>query len=148
MNLIGTIYINKSRNLVKEKLTHFYLLQDFRGFEASGHQDSIHKLTLARLDSGDASLAVYNSLTGEKLIEGELEDVKVPRECKPRFSRNDLELMPGFLNDLGEEVPEVDNSYALKCLYEGSVYEDGSQWKATHEACKMCSCQRYFAAVF
>ena len=125
-----------------------YLLQDFRGFEASGHQDSIHKLTLARLDSGDASLAVYNSLTGEKLIEGELEDVKVPRECKPRFSRNDLELMPGFLNDLGEEVPEVDKSYALKCLYEGSVYEDGSQWKATHEACKMCSCQRYFAAIF
>ena len=124
-----------------------YLLQDFRGFEASGHQDSIHKLTLARLDSGDASLAVYNSLTGEKLIEGELEDVKVPRECKPRFSRNDLELMPGFLNDLGEEVPEVDKSYALKCLYEGSVYEDGSQWKATHEACKMCSCQRYFAAI-
>ena len=44
--------------------------------------------------------------------------------------------------DLGEEVPEVDRAYALKCLYAGTVYEDGSQWKATHEACKMCSCQR------
>ena len=44
--------------------------QDFRGFDATGHQDSIHKLTLARMDSGDASLTVHNSLSGEKLIEG------------------------------------------------------------------------------
>ena len=119
----------------------FFLLQDFRGVETSGHQDSIHRLTLARMDSGDASLAVYNSISGEKLIEGEMQDVKVPRDCKPRFSRNDLELMPGFLNDLGEEVVGVEEKI-LKCIYEGAVYEDGSQWKATHEACKMCSCQR------
>ena len=116
------------------------------------------------MDSGDASLTVHNSLSGEKLIEGDffetffyhnnvfsknnlfiqgkLQDVKIPRECKPRFSRNDLEMMPGFLNDLGEEVPGADQTYALKCIYEGLVYEDGSQWKATHESCKMCSCQR------
>ena len=75
-------------------------------------------------------------------IKGKLQDVKIPRECKPRFSRNDLEMMPGFLNDLGEEVPGADQTYALKCIYEGLVYEDGSQWKATHESCKMCSCQR------
>ena len=93
------------------------------------------------MDSGDASLAVYNSISGEKLIEGEMQDVKVPRDCKPRFSRNDLELMPGFLNDLGEEVVGAEEKI-LKCIYEGAVYEDGSQWKATHEACKMCSCQR------
>ena len=46
------------------------------------------------------------------------------------------------VHDLGEEVPEADRAYAMKCLYEGTIYEDGSQWKATHEACKMCSCQR------
>ena len=60
----------------------------------------------------------------------------------PRFSRNDLELMPGFLNDMNEERPEVKSKYATKCIYEEIVYNDGDQWKATHEACKMCSCKR------
>ena len=69
--------------------------------------------------------------------------VNVPEECLPRFSRNDLELMPGFLNDMNEERPEVRSQYATKCIYEeGIVYNDGDQWKATHEACKMCSCKR------
>lgn len=115
-------------------------LQEFQGFEASGHQDSIHKLTMARMNSGDASLKVESNGAS---IEGRISaDIKVPTECRPRFSRNDLEMMPGFLNDLGQEIPEAEKAYALKCVYEGQYHDDGSQWKATHEPCKMCSCQR------
>ena len=69
--------------------------------------------------------------------------VSVPSDCLPRRSRNDLELMPGFLNDLGEERPEVGSKYATNCIYEDTVYNDGDQWTATHEACKMCFCQRF-----
>ena len=39
-------------------------LQDFRGFEASGHQDSIHKLTMARMNSGDATLKIESDTFG------------------------------------------------------------------------------------
>ena len=28
-----------------------------------------------------------------------------------------------------------------KCYYEGNIFEDGSQWKAQHQDCQMCSCQ-------
>ena len=123
-------------------------LQDFVGLEAYGHQDSIHKLTMARMGSGDASISVQSQNEPNFVVKGRISDIKIPRECRPRFSRNDLEMMPGFLNDLGEEVPEADRAYAMKCLYEGTIYEDGSQWKATHEACKMCSCQRGIIDIF
>ena len=92
---------------------------------------------MARMNAGDASLKIE---TGGSVIEGGIGSIHVPEDCLPRFSRNDLEMMPGFLNDLGEA--EAEKAYALKCFYEGQVHEDGSQWKATHEACKMCSCQR------
>ena len=36
-------------------------LQDFIGQEAAGHQDAIHKLTMARMHSADASLKVENN---------------------------------------------------------------------------------------
>ena len=77
-------------------------LQDFVGTEATGHQDSIHKLTMARMGSGDASLSIQSQNEPNFIIEGRISDIKIPRECRPRFSRNDLEMMPGFLNDLGQ----------------------------------------------
>ena len=117
-------------------------LQEFTGPEADGHEDQIHKLSMARMDHGDASLHVVHGGPDAFLLEGRIRGIDAPRDCKPRFSRNDLEMMPGFLNDLGEEKPEVEKEYSLKCLYEDTIREDGSQWKATHEACKMCSCQR------
>ncbi len=118
-------------------------LQQFSGAEADGHKDQIHKLTMARLDHGDASLHVIHGGPDAYVLEGEISGVTAPTECKPRFSRNDLERMPGFLNDLnGEEEPEVAKEYATRCLYEDQIHEDGSQWKATHESCKMCSCRR------
>ena len=78
-------------------------LQDFVGLEASGHQDSIHKLTMARMGSGDASISVQSQNEPNFVIKGRISDIKIPRECRPRFSRNDLEMMPGFLNDLGKD---------------------------------------------
>lgn len=33
-------------------------LQTFRGAAVAGHQDDVHKLTMTRMDAGDASLVV------------------------------------------------------------------------------------------
>lgn len=116
-------------------------LQDFVGPEASGHMDDIHKLTMARMDSGDASFNIVHGGEDAFLVEGKISGVKAPSDCLPRFSRNDLELMPGYLSDLGE-ASHADKEFALKCVYEGTRYEDGSQWTATHESCKKCFCKR------
>ena len=88
-------------------------LQDFVGTEATGHQDSIHKLTMARMGSGDASLSIQSQNEPNFIIEGRISDIKIPRECRPRFSRNDLEMMPGFLNDLGQTSTFV--RFILSC---------------------------------
>jgi hypothetical protein len=120
-------------------------LQSFRGSQTDGTLDNIHKLTLARLDAGDASLVVTSGDddAGPRYeLEGRIQGSDMPTECLPRYARNQLEMMPGFLSDLGEERPEVERELATRCLYEGSVYEDGSQWEASHKKCQMCSCQR------
>ena len=51
--------------------------------------------------------------------------------------------MPGYLSDLGEVRPEIEKELKTRCLYEGTIYEDGSQWSATHQKCQMCSCKRW-----
>jgi len=94
---------------------------------------------LARLDAGDASIVVSS---GPAFIEGQLTDVAVPRDCLPRYARNELELMPGYLSDLGEVRPEAERVLAARCFYEGVVHDDGHQWRATHAECQMCSCRR------
>ena len=63
-------------------------------------------------------------------------------DCLPRYARNELELMPGYLNDLGEFRPEAEKELENRCAYEGAVYEEGSQWESTHKRCQMCSCHR------
>ncbi|TRY80007.1 hypothetical protein TCAL_08936 [Tigriopus californicus] len=118
-------------------------LQTFRGPTVSGHQDNLHKLSVARLDGGDASFVIRHEGHYEFEIEGRIKDVQAPPDCLPRYVRNELELMPGFLSDLGEERPEVEKELAARCLYEGGIiYEDGAQWPASHTNCHMCFCQR------
>ena len=67
---------------------------------------------------------------------------EVPGECLPRIQRELLEEVPGMLSDMNEVRQEVVNEYEKKCVYEGTVYNNGEQWKATHDSCKMCSCKR------
>ena len=38
-----------------------------------------------------------------------------------------------------QENNDVASSH--KCYYEGNIFDDGSQWKAQHQECQMCSCQ-------
>ena len=114
-------------------------LQDFTGFEATGHQDNIHKLTMARMNSGDAALVLSREEEPGFSIEGQILGSTVPGLCLPSYARNDLELMPGYLSDLGEEIGDVSmETMKQKCYYEDSFFEDGAQWEASHEQCKMC----------
>ena len=122
-------------------------LQTFKGAHVEGHKDQIHQLTLARLDAGDASFVISggteaDALHMERLAEGAMRGVPVPVDCLPRYARNELELMPGYISDLGDVRPEVERELQMRCLYEGAIYQDGKQWEATHKKCQMCSCQR------
>ncbi len=130
-----------------------------QGKRCSGHADSLHKLTVSRLDSGDAALIL--SLPDGQL-KGGLETVDTPISCLPIHNRyfypyqivfipfnnitmikvfqvfifrNSLERIPGYLNDLGEKVP---NTILQKCYYEGVFYDDGTQWESSHTQCQMC----------
>ncbi|XP_023344783.1 dorsal-ventral patterning protein Sog [Eurytemora carolleeae] len=116
--------------------SHKRQLQVCQGKRCSGHADSLHKLTVSRLDSGDAALIL--SLPDGQL-KGGLETVDTPISCLPIHNRNSLERIPGYLNDLGEKVP---NTILQKCYYEGVFYDDGTQWESSHTQCQMCSCQR------
>ena len=118
-------------------------LQTFKSAAVEGHEDRIHKLTMARLDAGDASLVVEGVMGEIQLSEGRLVGVRAPSDCLPRYARNELELMPGYISDIGEERPEIEKELKTRCLYEGAIYEDGSQWSATHQQCQMCSCRRW-----
>jgi len=119
-------------------------LQDCRGKKCSGHADNIHKLMMARLDSGDAAFLMTNAGQNEFVLKGQMLGISSPQSCLPRHARNDLEKMPGYLRDLGEEIGDevLAENMRQKCAYEGSFYEDGNRWEATHDKCKMCSCQR------
>ena len=111
-------------------------LEAFRGGEAEGDAAIPHKLTVARLDAGDAVLLVDHVGNDPFTVEGRVEHVHPTEECLPRYARQDLELMPGYLSDLGEERPEVERELATRCLYEGAIYEEGAQWEATHLKCQ------------
>merc|ERR1719264_1476633 len=72
-------------------------LQEFRGAVVSGHHDSLHKLTLQRMNEGDASLVVsHHDIFLEKsfTIEGRLSGFEVPGECVPNVQRILLEEVP------------------------------------------------------
>ena len=51
-------------------------LQSFRGAEVDGHEDNVHKLTMARLDDGDASYVITSKAHGGFEIEGRISKVK------------------------------------------------------------------------
>ena len=113
-------------------------LQDCRGKKCSGHVDNIHKLMMARLDSGDAAFLMTNTGQNDFVLKGKMLGVSSPQSCLPRHARNDLEIMPGYLGDLGEEIGDgvLAESMRKKCAYEGSFYDEGNRWEATHDKCK------------
>jgi len=93
-------------------------------------------LTVSRLDSGDAAVVLR---TADGSLKGSLASVDTPQSCLPIHNRNSLERIPGYLNDLGEKVPD---RILQKCYYEGAFYDNGEQWQSSHVQCQMCSCQR------
>jgi len=119
-------------------------LQQCSGQACSGHADNIHKLTIARLDSGDAAILVTATGARTFTLKGEMAGVSAPSSCLPSYARNDLESIPGYLSDLAEQTGDAELAAELrqKCVYEGGVREPGSRWSATHTPCTMCSCQR------
>ena len=61
-----------------------WCVQVCQGKRCSGHADDLHKLTVARLDSGDAALVL--SFRNETL-KGDLGHVDTPAACLPTYAR-------------------------------------------------------------
>ena len=55
------------------------MLQRFHGDDTKGHRDNLHKLTMARLSAGDASLLVKggDKDKGSFSITGKIEEVSI-----------------------------------------------------------------------
>ena len=64
--------------------SHRRQLQLCKGKRCAGHADNLHKLTLSRLDSGDAALLL--SLPDGSL-KGSLDGVDIPQSCLPKHNR-------------------------------------------------------------
>ena len=72
----------KNLDLMPGRVTE---LQTFKSAAVEGHADRIHKLTMARLDAGDASLVVEGSEDEAQLSEGRVVGVRAPPDCLPRY---------------------------------------------------------------
>ena len=73
----------KNLDLMPGRVTE---LQTFKSAAVEGHADRIHKLTMARLDAGDASLVVEGSEDEAQLSEGRVIGVRAPPDCLPRYT--------------------------------------------------------------
>lgn len=68
------------------------------------------------------------------LLRAKLRNVKVPGNCVPMESNNEL---PGEMGDHNGVVgPATDN----KCYHSDRFYDEGEQWPNSLQACTICSC--------
>lgn len=98
---------------------------------------------------GQEDAVVEEDLVGRKIKRKEEEGRKIysliaksskstPSTPLPTLNTSIAEsAAPSVLDD--QEANDLTVSH--KCYYEGNIFDDGSQWKAQHQDCQMCSCQ-------
>lgn len=98
---------------------------------------------------GQEDTVVEEDLVGRKIKRREEEGRKIyslVSKGKPATSAHvpppdakdrEVAVSGSVLDD--QETNDVTTSH--KCYYEGNIFDDGSQWKAQHQDCQMCSCQ-------
>ncbi|XP_043217391.1 dorsal-ventral patterning protein Sog-like [Amphibalanus amphitrite] len=110
------------------------VLAEFGGSRAENRINNLPKTTMMRMEKGQTVVKVV-PLNGDDEMSSEHAKVFVPKSCLPtRRIRLDNYHMDG---DDGLEN-EIQRSY--DCEYENQIYEEGTQWEASHESCKICSC--------
>lgn len=110
------------------------MLEEFGGNYLEGFQIEMANYELARLETHVVYLEVYSVDHKRPLLRAKLKNVKVPGNCVPIDSDNEL---PGEMKDQNGVVgPATDN----KCYHSERFYDEGEQWANSLQACSICSC--------
>lgn len=103
--------------------------------------DMTYIMAIYTLKSGNSQVLITTKSGREKSIElkGTIERIYVPANCLLKTSDPIHQSSFPYIKDGGPNEILRDS---LQCYYEGKVFTDGTQWKAEHNPCWMCSCQR------
>ncbi|XP_054714640.1 dorsal-ventral patterning protein Sog-like [Uloborus diversus] len=105
--------------------------------------DDLDGRSLAFLQAGYTYLVVTSKLAGKAKavqLRAKITELAAPVSCLPRYDVSSMQRNGHTYQDGYNDVYGADSGH--KCIYEDSLFEDGAQWKAEHEECTMCSCQR------
>ncbi|GIY45199.1 hypothetical protein CEXT_498581 [Caerostris extrusa] len=117
------------------------VLKRFEGEQVEDMADDLDGRSLAYLQAGYTFLVVTSKLSGKAKamqLRARITELYTPPSCVPRYVHKS-----GGGNTFQDSSNDVyGDSLGNQCLYDETLFEDGAHWKAEHEECTMCSCQR------
>ncbi|GIY23236.1 chordin [Caerostris darwini] len=117
------------------------VLKRFEGEQVEDMADDLDGRSLAYLQAGYTFLVVTSKLSGKAKamqLRARITELYTPPSCVPRYMHKS-----GGGNTFQDSSNDVyGDSLGNQCLYDETLFEDGAHWKAEHEECTMCSCQR------
>ncbi|KAG8193954.1 hypothetical protein JTE90_011504 [Oedothorax gibbosus] len=127
------------------------VLKRFEGEQVDDVVDDLDGRGLSMLQAGYTFLVVTSKMPGKtKMVHlrAQIQELSTPGECLPRYDVSSMQRGGGAIHGVGggaymdgyNDVYGTDSPN--NCLYEDALYDDGAQWKAEHQECSMCSCQR------
>lgn len=112
------------------------LLEEFSGNYLDGFFLGLPSTDLAKLETSVNYLEVFSKDKGEVLLKAKLKSTKVPNQCLPRYTENDV---PTVLSNDNTHIIQASDS---KCYHSGRFYDTGDQWT---NGCTVCSCNNGMA---
>lgn len=119
------------------------VLKRFDGEQVEDLVDDLDGRSLAFLQAGYTHLIVKSKLAGKAKavqLRAKITELRAPLSCLPRYDASSMQRNGHTYQDGYNDVYGTDSVHT--CAYEEKLFEDGAQWKAEHEDCTMCSCQR------
>ncbi|GFS67382.1 dorsal-ventral patterning protein Sog [Nephila pilipes] len=121
------------------------VLKRFEGEQVEDVADDLDGRSLAYLHAGYTYLMVTSKLSGKAKamqLRAKITELYTPPSCLPRYDMTTLHKSGGghTYQDGYNDVYGGANDH--QCIYADALFEDGSYWRAEHEECTMCSCQR------
>nr|BAE87097.1 Short gastrulation [Pholcus phalangioides] len=141
-HLLELLYIKPGKYGIPQQR----VLKRFDGEQAEDVVDDLDGRSFAFLHAGFTYLLVTSKLPGRSKsgqLKAKISEISVPSSCLPRHDNSALQRAGNTYQDGANDIyggMDVDSLHS--CFYEGTVFEDGAQWRGEHQDCTMCSCQR------
>ncbi|PRD37337.1 UNVERIFIED_CONTAM: sog [Trichonephila clavipes] len=121
------------------------VLKRFEGEQVEDLAEDLDGRSLAYLHAGYTYLVVTSKLSGKAKamqLRAKITELYIPPSCLPRYDMTSLQ-KSGGTNTYQDGYNDVyGGATDHQCIYADALFEDGSYWRAEHEECTMCSCQR------